>query len=448
MIAAVCLIVLPATSARAQDAPLTLSRSQELARKNNTDLRQSQLEIEAAEQTRKATFTHYFPQVFATGALMLARDPFARINTQAGSLPVYDGNPMNLLTATQFAYMPASSMGTGNRMSFLSLNAMQPLFAGGRIYTGNRLAALGVEAARTQAAMKQRDTGDETQEKYWRIVTLQEKVRTLAAYDALLASLQKQVDDAVASGLTTQNDQLKVKLQRSQISIDSERLQSGIKLASRDLRRHLGLPDADAVELVDSLPPSHDPTPLRNREKESDNQRPELQLLQHAARAEELKVDMVRGEMLPTVTVGASLYRMDLEGMPVMNNAIAFGVINVPLSAVWTGVHETRAQQRRAEIAHQRLIATRKLIGLDVTRSWDELWTAWQVTKLSALALQQADVNLKEVTDRHTSGLVTFSDVLEAQALRQQALDKQIDSRSDYQLKRAAYLKAIGQEAP
>lgn len=448
MIAATCLILLPAVSASAQETPLTLSRSIELARKSNTDVQMSRLEIEAAEQTRRAAFTHYFPQVFASGAIMTARDPFARINTQGGNLPVYDGNPMNLLTATQFAYLPASSMGTGNRLTWLSLTAMQPLFAGGRIYTGNRLAQVGVDAARLNASMKERDAGAQTEEKYWRLVVLKERVRTLAAYETLLESINRRVDDGVSAGLLTRNDQLKVTLQRSQVSIDKVRLQNGIKLASRDLRRHLGLADADSVELADALPPPQDPTPLQSHARDADLRRVEIQLLQQAARAEQLKVSMVRGEALPTVSVGASLYRLDLEGVPVMNNAVAFGVVNVPLSALWTGYHEVRSQQRRADIANKRVLETRKLIGLDVTRSWDELQTAYDVTTLSELAVQQAEVNLKEVSDRHASGLVTFSDVLEAQVLRQQALDKQIDARSDYQLKRAAYLRAIGQGTP
>ena len=65
---------------------------------------------------------------------------------------------------------------------------------------------------------------------------------------------------------------------------------------------------------------------------------------------------------------------------------------------------------------------------------------------MSEEAVLQAEVNLAEETDRQANGLVAFSDLLEAQVLRQQSLDRRVDSYGDYWLRRSAFLRAIARE--
>jgi outer membrane protein TolC len=437
------LVFMPA-QARAADGPYTLAQSIELAKKSNSEMQQSRLEIEAAEEMKRAVYTKYFPQISSGAMALVAKDPLLQVHTPGGNLPVFDGNPANLMTATQFAYMPSGTMGTGNTMSVLTLSAIQPVYAGGRIRNANRLAQVGVDAAKISASMQERDATAQTEEKYWRVVVLKEKQRTLAAFEALLEALQRQVDDAVKAGLVTRNDQLKVQLQRSQAAIDRERLESGIQLASRDLRRHLGLPEGDAIELGDTLKAPEDPTPLKAQSQASEDRRPEIQLLEQAARAEELKVKLKQGEMLPTLSVGAAIFRIHPEGFPPMTNAVAFGALTVPITGIFEARHAVASQEKYAAAANRRLANTRKLIGLDVTKSWDELWATWKMASLSELAAEQAETNLKEASARYQNGLAPFSDVLEAELLRQGARDREIDVRSEYWLKRSAFLRAVG----
>jgi len=85
-------------------------------------------------------------------------------------------------------------------------------------------------------------------------------------------------------------------------------------------------------------------------------------------------------------------------------------------------------------------------VNLEIDKTWSDLVVAWNASQVAQEAIAQADVNLKEESDRYSSGLVTFSDVLEAQVLRQQALDHQVDGHGDYWLKRSAYLRAVARE--
>ncbi|MDP4197904.1 MAG: TolC family protein, partial [Bacteroidota bacterium] len=131
----------------AQGKNLSLEESKELAFRNNYSAKNSRLEIEASRQVKKSVFTNFFPGISAGGAAFRANENMMEIKTEGGNLPVYDGNPINLFTPTQFAYLPGSTMGLLKKGTFGAVNAVQPVFMGGRIYNGYKLAGVGEEVS-------------------------------------------------------------------------------------------------------------------------------------------------------------------------------------------------------------------------------------------------------------------------------------------------------------
>jgi outer membrane protein len=238
-----------------------------------------------------------------------------------------------------------------------------------------------------------------------------------------------------------------LELARAQsFDVQQARVELGTRLAVRDLRGYLGLPEGETMVLADALAPPLDPAPLIAHVRAGVPLRLELQLLAKAVEVEELKTSLKRGEHLPTVSIGASVLRLDIQGVPGQTNVLGFGLVSVPLSGWWEGHHAVKSQEKQAQLARRRLHEVRRFIGLEVTKRWDELQTAWQQTAVADLGVAQAETNVTEVTDRHRSGLAPFSDVLEAQALRQQALDRKLEVRKDYWLKRSAFLRAAARE--
>lgn len=456
--AGAALIPLPASATEAPAATVeapeagdgagayTLAQCKALTLERNAGVKRAALEVEAAESTRKAAFTKYFPSVSAAGAAMVANDPLVKLETQGGNLPVYNGDPRTLPTATSFAYMPATTMAFGEKVGVVSLAATQPLFAGGRIVNGNRLAAVGEDAAREKAELARRDALAATEEKYWTILALEEKRATVDAFDAMLAALEKEVNDAAASGLATRNDVLKVELHRKGLDVDRKQLDDGLVLARRDLRRHLGLPEGDGLALADPIPAPEDPAPLARHREDALERRTELRLLSSAVRAEELQKSMAKGAMAPTVSVGAGVFHAEVEGLEAMDNAVAFGLVQVPLTALWEGAHQVAGHERRVQAARSRLEETKELLALEVEKTWSDLQAAWQRSAVADLAVAQAEENLRVETDRRNAGLSAHSDLLDAQAELRKAEDARTEARVDYQRKRAAYLRAVGIE--
>jgi outer membrane protein TolC len=249
----ICLLLIFALPVFAQRA-LTLDECKQLALQNNAKVKNGALEIKASRQTRKAAVTKYFPSISASGAMFESQKNLMEISTNGGNLPVYDGKDLSsLLTTKLFAYMPASTMGLMKSGTFGMLTAVQPIFAGGRIWNGNRLALLGEDVSEQKNKLSQNEVILRTEEQYWQIVSLNEKFKTIQRYEEMLNSLSAQVEDAYKSGMVMKNDLLKVKVKRSEILLNKSKLENGKKLAAMAFCQYIGLPYDSTLILSDSL---------------------------------------------------------------------------------------------------------------------------------------------------------------------------------------------------
>ena len=423
---------------------LTLAESKALALRNNVAAKNSRLETEAAREAKRAAFTKYFPTVSASGTALEAADPLAEITTQGGNLPVYDGDPANLANATQFAYLPGSTMGLLGSLKTGLVTAVQPVFAGGRIVNGNRLAALGVDVGEDKDRLARNEVLRSTEEQYWRIVALAEKARTLAGYETLLRRLLAQVEDAYDAGLVMKNDVLKVKLELSGILLNESKIENGRSLAAMAFCQYLGMPYDPALELSDPLVVEGSPEACRVDHRAALEGRPEYRLLQASVRAETLKTRMTRGEYLPQIGVGVAGLYMKMDDAKGRTDGLVFGTLSVPLSGWWEGSHALGAQKAREEIARNTLRDGQELLVLQMEKAWKDLSDADRELALCRESEAQADENLKVNQDGYDNGLLTVSDLLEAQAARQAARDRLTEAMAGYRIKLVQYLQATG----
>jgi outer membrane protein TolC len=293
--------------------------------------------------------------------------------------------------------------------------------------------------------MVRRDARLEAEEKYWQVVALAEKDRTLRAYQDTLAALENEARDAVDSGLLTRNDLLEVQLERGKAAVQRLELESARRLAARDLRRFLGLADGDEIVLSDGAPPEPiRSTPDREAERVATERRVEIRLLESAVEAERLRARLKRGEGSPTIAVGAAAFRYDVSGLGgAHNDSALFATVTVPVTGAWRAAHEAAAAREKQRAARLELDDARRLVALEVSKAWDDLEAAWTASEVANLGIEQAEANLAEERDGYQSGLEEFSDLLGALTLVHQASDRRIDARIAVVLKRLAYLRAI-----
>jgi len=423
---------------------LSLEDSKQLALQNNIKSKNSKLEIEASLQTRKSAFTNFFPNISAGGLMWGAQKNLMEIQTQGGNLPVYDGNPANLGSATQFAYLPGGTMGLLKKGTIGYVNAIQPVFTGGRIYNGNRLAALGEEVSEFKDKMTEDEILIKTEEQYWLIVSLEDKSKTIDAYESLLRNLLGQVNDAFSSGLVLKNDVLKVNLKLNEVLLNKAKLENGRKLALMAFCQYTGIPYDSTLMLKDELRINEMPQSIRVDKDEAVKNRSEYLLLQKSVEAEKLQSSMKLGEYLPQAAIGLSGMYMKFDDAKESTLGMIFGTVSVPISGWWGGAHELQERKIKENIAENNFRNNSELLSLQIEKSWQDLTTAYKQYLLSEESKTQAEENSKVNADSYKNGITKLSDLLEAQALLQQTLDQLTDAKADYMNKRSTYLKVTG----
>lgn len=419
----------------------SLQQLKDSALKNNIAIRDAQNAIDAAQQQRKEAFTKYFPNISANGGWFNA-------NKNIISRTISPGDYVPTSVAAAFAQIlpPQALVDLTNPIpvnlikdgAMAGVTAVQPIFAGGQIVNNNRLARVGVEATRLQLQLSENEVEKQTEQYYWKLVTLEEKMSTIKAVEELLADIYKDVDVAVRAGLIMRNDLLQVQLRQNDIQSQKLKLQNGISIVQKLLAQYCGLnTDAITVKKEDIIAT----VPVETSGNLMDLA--EYQLLQKQVDAAHLKRLITLGQNLPTVAVGAGYNYYKINDMN-RNFGMVFATVNVPISDWWGGSHAIKRKKIEERKAEEELADKAELLNIRMVKAWNDVTEAYQQLSIAQRSIEQAEENLRLNRDYYRAGTSRMSDLLEAQLLYQQARDQQTDAYADYQNKRLEYRIATG----
>ncbi len=440
MILAVCSFV---TAANGQHS-LALDESKYYALHNNAKTKNSVLEMDASRQTRKAAFTKFFPDVSAAGAMFGAEKNLMELSMKGGDLPVYNGDPALLSAATQFAYFPSSTAGLLKKGTLGMVTAVQPVFAGGRIVKGNQLASLGEDVSEYKNHLAINEVIFKTEELYWQVVSLDDKLKTIAKYERLLDRLLAQVTDAYASGIVMKNDLLKVQLKKSEVLLNRSKLENGRSLAAMAFCQHIGIPHDAAIICKDSLAVDGPPQSLFVDHEAALMNRSEFKLLEASVRAEELQTAMKLGEYLPQAAVGVSGVYMKFDDSGDRRIGMVYGTVQIPISGWWGASHTLQERGIKEEMSRNVMKDNSELLLLQMEKSRQDVTDAYKQVLLSEEAKLQAEENVKLNEDSYTNGLTTVADLLDAQAELQHTDDGLTDAKAKYRIDQVFYRQVTG----
>ena len=415
------------------------------ARANNVAISNGRLGVEAAHQQRKEAFTKFFPNVSATGLWFNANKAMAEMN-----INLAEQIPPALGAALAQSMPPEALASLGEPMSMAmmkhgtlaSVTALQPVFAGGQIVNGNKLARVGEEVSRLQLQMADDEVETKVSQYFWQLVSLEEKKRTLAAVDTMLVDIHKDVSLAVKAGLVLRNDLLQVELRRNEVESQKVKVDNAMVLVRMLLVQYCGLKDDRFLLDLPSAELS-DPLALKCDHEQALAATPEYQLLDKQVEAASLQRKMAIGEQLPSVAVGAGYNYHNLLGND-QSFGMVFATISVPISGWWGGSHAIK----RKKIAHQQAMEqmddNAQLLRIRMQGAWNDVEEAYRQLDIAKRSIAQAEENLRISRNTYRAGTITMSDLLQAQLLYQQALDKHTDALADYHNKVVAYRHAVG----
>jgi len=118
--------------------------------------------------------------------------------------------------------------------------------------------------------------------------------------------------------------------------------------------------------------------------------------------------------------------------------------VAIPLSGWWEASHTVQEHRLKEQMAKNDLQDRTELLQLQIEKAWQDLNDAYKQVWMCEEAKIQAEENLKVNQDSYDHGVCSVADLLEAQALQQQAIDQLTDARTGYLLKKTAYLNATG----
>ena len=445
----ICLCCL---STRAQEI-YTLEKCKDLVLKNNAKTLNSRLSTEAAAQTKKEAFTKYFPSLNAMGVGFKANKPMMSMEMDMSGMmqPMLEAlTPAMIWMMQQGAPLDPSAFQTEpQNIDMLEkgmigvVTATQPVFAGGQIITGNRLAQLGVEISKLQQTLTDDELLITVEQYYWQIMALEEKVKTLAEAETLLNRAHADVKAAVEAGIVNRNDLLKVELKQNELESGKLKVANGLLLLKMALAQFIGVAANDFE--IDKSMSANIPSPMDVR---ADHpfalpQRTEYQLLNKSVEASKLQLKMKIGENLPTVAVGLAwnYFNFDKGGqIPIKNDfGMVYGTVSVPITNWWGGSHAIKRQKLQVCMAENDKRNAEEMLLIQMQQLWNELEESYQLIQLAERSISTALENVRLNNDYYLAGTGLLIDLLDAQNLLQQARDQYTEATTGYQMKLSQY---------
>ncbi len=387
--------------------------------KNNLTLRNADNQIAMSSEQRKEAFTKYFPTVSATGGGFISNQGLMQ--------------------------MELGGMGVSLAKNGLvgGVTAMQPVFAGGQIVNGNKLAKVGEDVSRLQRSMSENEVRLSAEQYYWNIVMLKEKLHTLDQVEKQLVRVEADAQAAVDAGIRNRNDLLQVQLRKNETRT-SRILVENAEATMRDLLAQvMGHPNEtiDVNSNADAKPEA--PQQFYQSPESSLPLTNEYQLLDKQIEANKLQYKLSVGKNLPTVAVGGGyLYNNIMDKS--QSNLMGMFTVSVPISSWWGGSHDMKRQKLQVANSENEKRDKGELLMVKMRKAWNDMNDAYKQVAIARESIAQSEENLRLNTDYYQAGTATMSDLLDAQTLYQQSRDKYVESFTNYEVKKREYLQATG----
>ncbi len=415
------------------------------ARSCNIAIRTAKHDIEAAKLQKKEARMNYFPTVSASGMWFEANKGMAEMTLKPQE---FIPSELGQMMAQSLPPQVLASMSRPINVSMMkngviaAVTAVQPIYAGGRIVNGNKLARVGEDVSLLKLEMSENEVEKTTQHYFWQLVSLYEKVKTVKASEELLNTISKDTEVALKAGLAIRNDLLQVQLRQNELTSQKMKLNNGISMLKLLLCQYCGLRDtAFTVSYNQDVP-----LPVQTRQDHdlAILNTTEYKLLNKQLEASELQERITRGKNLPTVSIGAGYNYHNLLDKN-HSFGMVFATVSIPISDWWTNRHAVNRNKIESLKAREQLNDNAQLLIIRMQNAWNGVEEAYNQMQLAKLSIEQATENLRVNRDLYSVGMSKMSDLLEAQLLFQQACDMRTDAFIEYQNKMLDYKQAIGE---
>lgn len=405
---------------------LTQAVCHELSVKNSEDVQKQQHALQQALLDKQIAFASYLPDIDASLISVLMKDT-----------KITDGMSLQMM---------------GTYIAGVSLTL--PLYVGGKITTGNKLAKVGVEVQKINQEKTRQEVIYEADKAYFTYLAVKSKVTMLKAYMQQMDSLVSQVNLSVGVEMATNSDLLRIQAKRSEVDYNLKKAKNGMELCRMALCAALGIDlytqfdtDENDISVTDDLQTTGTP---------DINVRPEYQLLVQDIKAKELEIRNARAGMLPTLALIAEYskygwaylkgeqqgysYKTEISG----TSPVMMASLSIPL---WHWGKETKkVKKAKLDLANAQLDMKKntRLLNIENEQARQNLQDSYRMIASARLGLDQAEDNLHDMRLRYDNAMSTLTDLLDAYSQWQQARSNYIEAQTQYKIYETDYLRISG----
>lgn len=410
---------------------LSLKECKEMALQTDEDMRIARNRIEQSDYDKGVAKSAYFPKIDGmAGAFYLTPDPSM-------------GDMMDL--QMRGVYLAGFSL-------------TQPIYTGGKIINANKLAKVGQEASKQQFEATRMDILAEAEKSYWMYVAVLSKVDMIRAYITQLDSIREFTQSAYELGMTSSLSLSRVETRHSELLYRLRQALSGAELCRLALCRIIGMEETAEILPTESL----DGIRYSTEEFAGIDERPELQLARMNVEAKKYDVKMTLADYLPTIglQLGWNAFgNMKMKSMvqgpdgnfyPYTTSTDYKGFVgaislSVPIFHWGEGYKKVKRAKLEVENARLSLEKNRKLMELQAHQAYSNYTDGLELIKSAETAFSEAKQNLEIMREQYEYGLMTLTDLLEAQSQWQASYSNLIEAKTQYRINRVEYLRSVGQ---
>lgn len=448
---------------------LNLAECRTMALEQNREVKIAQNQIVAAEHTKKSALTHYLPKISFGAAwlhtnkalqplennLFLPIVPFNAIDITTGKLnpeafndlqtamntlvmnpqtgaPMVDanGNPI----FKNYAMLPADKLVFDHKNSYLGRFAItQPIFTGFKITESNKIATRAHKIAQENELLTKAEIVAKTDEAFWRVVSLQEKLKLANAYESLLDRLVRDLENMFAEGVITRNDLLKAQVKRNEAKLKTLQAENGCALSRMALAQIIGVNECNMEIESENLQEAPETMPISLKNEISSDKRAEIAMLKDKVAIMDSKRNIERSKFMPSIVltggygwVNPNLY----SGLKSeFGGDWSVGVaVSIPIFTWGERRHNLQTATLKRENAELQLDEAREMIDLQIRQNRYRYREVLKKVEMTKLSKEQAQENMRMANEHLVEGKSRLSELLEAQLQWEIASSEHIDA--------------------
>ncbi|MCD4795757.1 MAG: TolC family protein [Candidatus Cloacimonetes bacterium] len=409
---------------------ITLEESIELAKENNKELLAEKSAFKSADWSKKNALTNFLPKASFNSTMIRIDDDTYDLATGMQEIPVLGSTGMPTGDYIPFS---TAAMGTGFYKTTYTndISIQQSIFNGGKVILGYQLAKLAKKQAYLALQSKEKDVSYAIASTYFGILKLQDlqtlSQKSLESTLSHLESVQKNYEVGTAKKSDVLQWQVKQKNDETALS----EIGNNIDELYGFWQILLGAEEAEKPSEIDVTEYDSETLQYAVMEKselekaaeefltEVEKTSPTIQTMELAEKMMEKNYCMAKGEFLPSLNLQFSYQfesddEFDFDGEDNWNLVAAFSVPIFTSGTNYSNLKKSKYDLKKTkyetEFAQENYMVTAKNV-------FYKLITKARTVEDNKTALEFAQENHKIVNELYTQGMVTNTELMDAEAM-------------------------------